>query len=436
MQKAKGACKPIVVGVENVNKLCACADHLVFLDAEGSLFSLQWGAADPRKMAESRYLCVDGRGEENKVWAINAEKIRLECLEVSGGKVLQSLTPPQDLPRKGGERAILHAASDNLVVVGMGTTMVAMHLGEGTPRWYIWDDPVRGDGEGELRLASLPRWSKRLGELVLVGDTSSLDIGCAGVIETFHSFFLTNEEFLMQMPFVKGEETYPRALAIDYTCAEVVELSNQEDPLLPPQPIVWIINSAGLFCPFRIVKTDEPEAHPSMKHKTIEMPVFSPTTESPLPREPLTKDPLTVSVGKPAAAAAAAKEEEEEEEEAPILFPMLSKLTEDHGLITNAIAAEFLGLYSAFNDDLDRIRSIAVGVNEAIVKHRSAVETLHEITPTMAKLCGTLDKGLAAAVEREKKMIKHFQRCVDRTLTNQPLFTSFSSSNGHCESQG
>lgn len=81
-----------------------------------------------------------------------------------------------------------------------------------------------------------------------------------------------------------------------------------------------------------------------------------------------------------------------------------------------AIAAEFLDLYTAFNEDLDRVRSVIVGVNVAITTNKEHIDRLHDITtPSLAKLCDTLDKELSLAVEKEKRMMHNFQRLVDCT---------------------
>lgn len=327
--KENDACQPLVIASSKVDRLCACEEYLLYLDAQKSLVAVKWGSMEGRRMNDSQYISVT-EVSGNKVWVVDATKVTLECLEVPSGKVLSSIDPPEDLPQANGPDAILHAASPDLVVIGLKSTMIIMHLRDSKPCWYIWNDPVRGYEDGELIFASVPRWCDKRGELVLVGDTTSLDIGCAGVTDDFHSYFLTNEEFLIQMPFVKAEETYPRAIAIDYTSAEAVEPCNQDGSLLPPQPIVWIINSAGYFCPFRIVITDKVDAHPLMKHKTIEIPVFSLNSNEQAsvaePKSPQAAETPGDSLG-PAI--------EEQEEEAPILLPMLSKLTEDHGLITN-----------------------------------------------------------------------------------------------------
>ena len=287
-------------------------------------------------------------------WGIDVEGRRLEEFEPASLKVRRSLRIPSALQLD--TEISMHMINEHCLALGHQSDLFVMQLvGKAAgARWSWVRDVARGSGEGHLAFLSICGWSKEdLETLLIIADSTGTEVVCGGTGEdgAFHPFFLSSEEGLVELPMdASGEDTYPAAMALDYTSAELVAPTSPDDPMLPPQPTLWILSSEGRFQSFRIVKGNQSTPHPAMKNK------IKPSAP-PLPAELLTTRAVA-SAPAPAlkssflSAAGSSRPIAREEAKAgeyaygeePVdagtggetsLFPELSVLTEDLGHFKN-----------------------------------------------------------------------------------------------------
>jgi hypothetical protein len=115
----------------------------------------------------------------------------------------------------------------------------------------------------------ISKLADNLVDLVVVGNYASPDLGICGRLEVggdFQTFFIDDDEGLAQLPFIKGEVTYPLGLALDLSSKTFLDnLKDPEAKKHPPAPIIWVLTNMGHLCPFSMVKTDETEPFSFMK---------------------------------------------------------------------------------------------------------------------------------------------------------------------------
>ncbi|PJF18795.1 hypothetical protein PSACC_01403 [Paramicrosporidium saccamoebae] len=313
------------------------------------------------------------------------------CLELGkfrvDGKTEATVVQPEDLTFEEDNLSI-YCADNNALLIGVeNSVFVVKWSKDGASDWIKFEDPARAVGSGQyFRFLSINGWSADLSMLAIIADSASSDLISGGILKSdaFKSFFIMSEEGLPQLPLKKGMETFPVGMALDFTNSDPVPPSNPEDEMLPPQPVLWILNSGGMFCPFRIVKTDQPKMCPLMQPSKAVVTEF--------PKELLTiqakvvSPPSNTSTNVSKAAQLPSRSdfsEEEPYEQESVAVPVLSRLTEDLGLLTN-------------------IRGLGNETYGRIVKGRHLVYEVENITTELSNLSASLDTRLTDSALQEQ----------------------------------
>lgn len=399
-------------------------EYICWLNASKYLHFCKLGEDNLTSYEQETFSLLAGweRSDSNVLFALvdNAKFILKFTIPDIDSSLQAKVQVPSGL-REFDELMSMSALGEDHIAMGVDENMYVLSVDTG--KCTLIEDAARGMLENHfLRFACIANWSSDLAALVIVADSASSDVVCGGVDVTgeYHPFFIVSEEGLLQLPLHKGEETYPVAMALDFTNGKRLEPRDPEGKILPPQPVIWVLNNNGTFCPFQIAKIDQEEMYHLMR------PRFEESTESEVSEEEASeREAERERKGK------IEKDEEEENEneemikerfndevivtpqikvppveDEPMLLPSLSKLTEDLGLLQNAIADEFLKLYGSFNDDLDQLRSQARQTETIIHAKRPLIEELGGASVSMAKLCAQLDGELAKVETREKKLMR------------------------------
>lgn len=300
-------------------------------------------------------LVVGGWVRGNSVVAASVNG-SLCIVDLESGALLQKIQKPADLTLNVHS---LTVTGEQSVALGSDDTVYNVCWETQPAQWTQFSDPARASSNLNHRFAfsCIEGWSSDLKRLVIIADWASSDVVCGGIIEeNFKLFFIVSEEGLVQLPLSKlkaSEETQPLAIAIDYTNSESVPPQDPEDPTLPPQPVLRMISSDGVFCAFRIVKSNQSSMHPLMNPKAV-APLSFPkellsiaSSHSPLPTfSPLPADPVSASkVAVPVVPSRAADPAHQGGESGELKHvPFVSKLTEDLGLLQNVLVKR--GFYS------------------------------------------------------------------------------------------
>ena len=132
----------------------------------------------------------------------------------------------------------------------------------GTTEYVFFDDICYSTGEGASLFScqSLPSWGA-----VCVASSTSLELGVLGVLGekagdgwkggevgsgAAYTQWILEDNARAELPLVGGEEFYPRGLAIATTATRSTEIGEGQGP---PTPILLMLSSDGLLCPFSVV---------------------------------------------------------------------------------------------------------------------------------------------------------------------------------------
>ena len=133
----------------------------------------------------------------------------------------------------------------------------------GTIEYVFFDDICYSTGEGASLFScqSLSSWGA-----VCVASSTSLELGVLGVLgekdgdgwkggevgSGAYTQWILEDNARAELPLVGGEEYYPRGLAIATTASRKTEIGEGQGP---PSPILLMLSSDGLLCPFSVVNT-------------------------------------------------------------------------------------------------------------------------------------------------------------------------------------
>merc|ERR1719391_1591610 len=132
----------------------------------------------------------------------------------------------------------------------------------GTTEYVFFDDICYSTGEGASLFScqSLPSWGT-----VCIASSTSLELGVLGVLGekagdgwkggevgsgAAYTQWILEDNARAELPLVGGEEFYPRGLAIATTATRLTEIGEGQGP---PSPILLMLSSDGLLCPFSVV---------------------------------------------------------------------------------------------------------------------------------------------------------------------------------------
>ena len=132
----------------------------------------------------------------------------------------------------------------------------------GTIEYVFFDDICYSTGEGSslFTCQSLPSWGA-----VCVASSTSLELGVLGVLGekagdgwqggevgngAAYTQWILEDNARAELPLVGGEEFYPRGLAIATTAIRPSEIGEGHGP---PSPMLLMLSSDGLLCPFSVV---------------------------------------------------------------------------------------------------------------------------------------------------------------------------------------
>ena len=368
---------------------------------------------DPEKVFTwniSNVMAVTADIYSNQIWLINEEgKL---CLYTTEGKLKRELDDAPEQVAPLDSLTQLHILDEDRLLLRTMDRLYIFSTKNNT--WIEYDDPTRSGMKENTRylIKAIRNWDKKLETFVIIGDDGSSDIICGGIIEgEFKLFFLVIEEGLAQLPMNKeGCETHPIAMDIDYSSTEPVQSKPSDldnSILLPPQPILWIMNTEGRLFPFRVVKNDSfGHPHPFIKK-------FHHDTQT-KERDDVAYDANDNSDNSPAADDNNIDEIIQDEP----LLPVISTLTEDFGLLNNAILSEAVDLINAFDQDLDQTRHFSDELYHKLLKGRSLIHELELKSDLLGSTSGKMDALLSVAVDGEYKLRKLIYEMDSLSLLN------------------
>lgn len=347
--------------------------------------------------------------------------------------------------------------SESLSTLSDNSLPITEKSDDPTNTWRVINNPSGGfeDGPHHYLFMSTASWApdaipsssdENLDEfftsMVLIADRSSSGLSCGGMTNKGHfkMMFIMSEEGLPQLPLSKvkkGQETFPVNLEIDLTSYKwIPHFTDPESPGIPPQPVLLVSTSDDILFPFTINasykhgNSNAPCMYAGMKprNKLLPLEPNPAPSASKLNIKPAGNEALSGSPGKSKPALSdfvnicseksdGYTDEELDCEESinkslsPDInlqyVPMIRNLTEDHGLLQNAIIAAMSQIYNDFENRLENL-SLTGNVNQMIIsKNSSQPSLLYTVSNDLYRLSSKLDEAMCKA-EKQRLSIKNF----------------------------